>query len=49
MRKSGFDYSEIAEVLGHTSEVITKSIYAFQDGIVRGRDSAKARNDKPLY
>lgn len=49
MRKSGFNYSEIAEILGHTSEVITKSIYVFQDGIVRGRDSAKARNDKPLY
>tara|TARA_Y100000588_G_scaffold124900_1_gene136817 strand:- start:579 stop:1574 length:996 start_codon:yes stop_codon:yes gene_type:complete len=49
MRKNGVDYSEIAEVLGHTSEVITKSIYAFQDDIVRGRNSVKARNEKPLY
>ncbi|CAK2437378.1 Site-specific recombinase XerD [Vibrio crassostreae] len=49
MRKRGFDYSEIAEVLGHTSEVITKSIYAFQDGIVRGQNSTKVRNENPLY
>ncbi|ELR8704205.1 tyrosine-type recombinase/integrase [Vibrio vulnificus] len=49
MRKRGFSYADIAEILGHTSEVITKSIYVFQSEIVRGQQTIAERNEVPLY